>query len=77
MTLHQGDASAQFNLGVMYANGSGTTADLVEAYKWLTLAVGAASGNEQERYRTARDTLAKSMTAEQLSQARQLAGVRQ
>ena len=70
----QGDASAQFNLGVMYANGSGTAGDLIEAYKWLTLAAAAAKGDEQQRYATARDTLARSMTPEQLSQARLRAG---
>jgi len=67
----------------MYANGSGTTVDVVEAYKWLTLAVGAASGDEQKRYGTARDTLARSMTPDQLLLAQRRvqewrpAGVRQ
>jgi TPR repeat protein len=30
----QGDAEAQFNLGVMYANGEGVPKDDVEAVKW-------------------------------------------
>ena len=65
----QGDASAQFNLGVMYANGSGTAPDPVEAHKWLSLAASAARGEEQQRYITARDTVAKSLTPEQSAQA--------
>jgi TPR repeat protein len=39
----QGDASAQFNLGVMYDLGQGVTQDYVEAVKWYRLA--AAQGN--------------------------------
>ena len=54
----------------MYANGSGTAPDPVEAYKWLALATTAATGSEQQRYAMARDTLAANMTPEQLSQAR-------
>ena len=30
----QGDADAQFNLGVMYENGEGVTKNLQEAFKW-------------------------------------------
>jgi TPR repeat protein len=34
----QGDASAQYNLGVMYANGFGVPQDYMEALKWWWLA---------------------------------------
>ena len=34
---NQGDASAQVNLGVMYAEGQGATRDPVMAYFWFTL----------------------------------------
>ncbi len=34
----QGDATAQFNLGVMYRTGRGVPQDDVEAYKWYNLA---------------------------------------
>ena len=30
-----GDATAQFNLGVMYANGDGVPTDMTEAVKWF------------------------------------------
>ena len=41
----QGDAEAQFNLGVMYANGEGVTQDDKEAVKWYRLA--AEQGNAE------------------------------
>ena len=34
----QGNASAQFNLGLMYANGEGVVQDDVTAVKWYTKA---------------------------------------
>ena len=34
----QGDALAQYNLGLMYANGQGVTQDYKEAVKWFRLA---------------------------------------
>ena len=40
----QGDASAQLNLGVMYANGEGIPKDYVQAYAWFNIA--AAQGDE-------------------------------
>ena len=35
-----GDALAQFNLGVMYANGYGVPQDYKEALKWYKLSAG-------------------------------------
>jgi TPR repeat protein len=37
----QGDAIAQTNLGVRYANGRGVQQDYVEAHKWYNLAASA------------------------------------
>ena len=34
----QGDASAQFGLGLMYWHGEGVTQDYIEAVKWYRLA---------------------------------------
>ena len=34
----QGDADAQFCLGVMYANGFGVPKDYIQAHLWLNLA---------------------------------------
>ena len=38
MAAEQGDANAQFNLGVMYDNGEGVSEDDVEAVRWWRLA---------------------------------------
>ena len=37
----QGYARAQFNLGLMYANGQGVTQDIVSAHLWFLLAARA------------------------------------
>ena len=39
----QGDAAAQFNLGVMYNNGRGVLKDEAEAVRWYRLAADAAA----------------------------------
>ena len=46
-SAQQGDADAQYNLGVMYHNGDGVEKDYVTAYKWWTLA--AEQGHEEAR----------------------------
>ena len=65
----QGDADAQFILGVMYSKGQGVPQDDVQAYMWVNLA--AAQGIEDAR--KARDILAKHMTHAQMDEARRLA----
>jgi len=44
----QGDASAQYNLGVMYAHGDGVVQNYKTAVKWYTLA--AIQGNASAQY---------------------------
>ena len=68
-----GSASAMFHLGVMCWAGRGVTQDLVEAYKWLVL--GSASGASAIAAQTAsaRDALARVLTAEQVAEARKRA----
>jgi TPR repeat protein len=44
----QGDAQAQFNLGLMYDNGRGVTKDYTEAVKWYRKA--AAQGNADAQF---------------------------
>ena len=44
----QGNASAQYNLGLMYANGDGLTQDYKTALKWYTLA--AEQGNARAQF---------------------------
>jgi TPR repeat protein len=65
----QGNASAQNNLGVMYAIGNGIPQDYVEAHKWANLA--AAQGNKvAEKFM---DSIAARMTSDQIAEAQRLA----
>jgi TPR repeat protein len=65
----QGNASAQNNLGVMYAIGNGMPQDYVEAHKWANLA--AAQGNKvAEKFM---DSIAARMTSDQIAEAQRLA----
>jgi TPR repeat protein len=65
----QGFAAGQFNFGRMYAGGRGIRQSDVEAYKWFTLA--SAQGHTDARKQLAE--VAKRMTAEQITQAKQAA----
>ena len=47
----QGDARAQANLGIMYANGRGVEQDRVEARRWLEQAIAQGSANAQRNLR--------------------------
>ena len=65
----QGDASAQYNLGVMYYNGQGVPQDYIQAHMWLNLS--AAQGNKVAVQN--RDLIASKMSPEQVAQAQRLA----
>jgi TPR repeat protein len=65
----QGDASAQYNLGVFYDNGLGVPQNYVTAYMWLNLS--AAQGREGAA--TFRDLIARRMTPAQIAEAQKLA----
>ncbi len=65
----QGDAAAQYNLGLMYSHGRGVPQDDVQAHMWFNLS--AAHGMESAR--TLRDRLAEKMTPAQLADAQRLA----
>ena len=67
----QGAASAQFNLGVMYANGEGVLKDSVLAHMWSNIA--GANGNASAR--KLRDSLERDMTHAEVSRATELARV--
>ena len=64
----QGDADAQFILGIMYDNGEGVPEDYVQAYAWVNLA--AASG--YERAEQARTIIRQYMTPSQIAEAQKL-----
>jgi TPR repeat protein len=65
----QGNAAAQYKLGVMYANGRGTPRDYIEAYKWLNIA--GALGNT--RAIEGREAVARRMTPVEIERAQNLA----
>lgn len=65
----QGDATAQFNLGLMYSTGRGVPQDYVAAHMFFNLA--GAKGNEDAR--KTRDQLATKMTASQIAEAQRRA----
>ncbi len=69
----QGNAVAEYTLGLMYANGDGVEKDDVEALTLFTRAVEHAFGEEYDVYSEERDTLAARMTGEQVAEARRRA----
>ena len=69
LAADQGHASAQCNLGVMYANGEGVPQDYVRAHMWFNLS--AAQGDQDAAKN--RDDVAKRMTPAQIAEAQKLA----
>ena len=69
----QGDAEAQFNLGVMYATGEGVPQDDVQAHLWFNLAASRLTGEQREIAVRGRDNVADRMTPEDRSEAQRLA----
>jgi hypothetical protein len=65
----QGDASAQYMLGVFYDNGLGVPQNRVHAHMWLNLA--ATQGKEGAA--AFRDLVARLMTPAQIAEAQKLA----
>ncbi len=65
----QGNAHAQFYLGVLYHNGYGVPKDFVQAHKWYHLA----GANGDKSAAMLRDALAKRMTPAQIAEAQKLA----
>ena len=68
-SAEQGNAVAQYNLGVMYNKGHGLQKDNVQAYAWTGIA--AANGNADAVQ--ARNYLETQLTPNELEEARQLA----
>jgi len=61
----QGNASAQFNLGFMYATGQGAPQDNAQAHMWFNLAASQGGKHAAD----GRGTIAKHMTSQQISEA--------
>ena len=74
----QGNPAAQYNLGGMYASSRGVSQgvphDLVQAYKWFSLAASRAQKNDlREAAIKARDLVATAMTPARIAEAQKLA----
>jgi TPR repeat protein len=69
----QGNSRAQYALGRTYVYGEGVPQDYVEAHKWMNLATARAEAELRGDIAKGRDSLAKSMTPEQIAQAQKLA----
>ena len=65
----QGEAYAQYHLGVRYAKGEGVPKDLVQAHMWLNHS--GAKGSEQAKHNL--EIIEKQMSAEQKAEAMKLA----
>ncbi len=70
----QGDALAQFSLGVMYRQGQGVPQDYVQAHVWYNLAaLRSEPGADQDISVKNRDIIAARMTPPQIAEAQRLA----
>ena len=69
LAVEQGDADAQYNLGLIYGQGEGVPKDYVLAHMWLNLA----AGKGMKEAVKVRDSLEKRMTPAQLAEAQRLA----
>lgn len=68
----QGDAGAQFSLGVIYATGEGTPQDIIRAFMWFSVAEAASSDDVGKRAMKNRDYVALQMTAAQIEKAHKM-----
>lgn len=74
---YRGDAGAMFLIGMACRDGRGITSstpkDLIEAHKWFNLAASRASAKNYPGYADARETVARSMTPQQVAEAQKRA----
>jgi len=69
----QGDALGQAKLRSAYKAGEGITQDYVHAHMWFSLAASGASGDHQNAFASARDSVAAQMTSAQIAEPERLA----
>ena len=73
LAAEQGHPIAQFYLGWMHARGKGIPQDLVKAYMWVSIAIANVSNDgAKKEFIVDRDSLAASMTADQVARAQEL-----
>ena len=69
MAANQGEPQAQYEAGIGYWKGRGVKADPIAAYMWFDLCSAEPGFDNAAAYR---DEVAKSMTPEQITQAKQM-----
>ena len=73
-SAEQGFGHAQYNLAIMYVNGSGVAQDIVQAYMWFNLSAESyPPGIQRKIVLKARDFLIKNITPVQIGEAQRLA----
>jgi hypothetical protein len=65
----QGDAYAQYNMGLIYAHGLGVIEDYVRALMWLNIAASRGDNDAAK----AREFITKKLTSSQIAEAQKLA----
>ena len=65
----QGDANAQFNLGVMYGSGRGVPQNYKQSYVWSSVSLANGFGDAKEE----QDNASQKLTPSELSEAQALA----
>jgi TPR repeat protein len=73
LAAKQGDASAQFNLGSMYAMGLGVYQDYVTAFMWTNIAAANIPANRLQEVVDFNYSISKKMTARQIAESQALA----
>lgn len=73
LAAEQGNYLAQFYLGWIYAGGKGVPKDFVRSHMWISIAISNASGDAKKEFIVDRDAIEKSMAADQIAKARELA----
>ena len=69
LSAEQGDADAQYNLGLMYAKGQGVPQDYVLAHMWWNIS----GSNGYKDAVTNRNIVEKKMSKQQIEKAQELA----
>jgi TPR repeat protein len=72
-SAEQGNPTGQYLLGLLYDKGHGLPEDPVLAYKWISLAAGASSDNQQEYYARVRNAIGSKLTPQDIEIAQSLA----
>ena len=72
----QGDAGAQFNLGILYAEGKGVLKDPITAHMWYNIgSANASNGMAGTLAPVYRDNIERIMTSQQIAEATKRAKV--